>query len=562
MSSQDNSPTSASGSGSGSEVIPHNTLLGLPEELQALIAEAVSEYTDINVDTLCKLTLTCTHMNRIARPYVLRTANFRVFRRAVESAYLPMMRLCDECRAAPVNMSWPVQPSWREYRPIDALLLNLDERHDSPRSKRLQKRIRASVFVALQWLLEKGADGEANLVSESLNGFRYQRLDMGLGHMPTRLLKQLQINIGRPGVQMYLKMIELMSSYGLPNPTRSNALDGVVAIDTPPYYQLACDWADTQAYPFVEGVITDTYFTESPLELALKSHIPPRLLELMLQEYANRGVSLQTFYNECPEGLKKTCKGRRPGLDDDWVGVTSIGTLVGTLHADLHSPLTTRWRASYTGEVADIFRQKLGIMIEYEMIDVLEETLLKSILGALDTIAAQITAAGRVEPMQFMRSWVTLCEAVRPYCADEYGLMYNISRTIVRNGPGRVHEFVIDTEWNPWYMWFVWSDACRRRDLTIWTIGGGQFHRIRRYWWEKHHGYEIEFILGYFDRDQVQPWYEVDVAEWCQQMVATFTENGVPDGLKYEFRAWCEFKEGELDEETIPFEWWGQLTKV
>ncbi|KAF5719838.1 hypothetical protein FGLOB1_1036 [Fusarium globosum] len=560
MSSQQNSPPPASGSSSG--LIPRNTLLGLPEELQDLIAKAISEGSDVNVDTLCKLTLVCEQMHRIARPYVLRATNYMAFQRAVESAYLPIMRLCGECRAAPVEMSWPVRPSWREYRPIDALLLNLDERHDSPRSEQLQNKIRISVYEALEWLLEKGASGEANLVSESLNGFRYQRLDMGLGHMPTRLLKQLQLDIGRPGVEMYLKMIELLSSYGFPNPTRSNALDGVVATDNLPFYHPACDWADTQPYPFVNGAIVDTYFTESPLDLALKSHIPPRLLELMLKEYASRGVSLLTFYKECPEGLKKTCKGKRPRIDDDWVGVSSVGTLIGTLHADLHSTSVTRWRASYPGEVADIFRQKLDIMVKYGMIDVLEETLLKSILGALDAITAQITAAGRVVPMQFMRSWVTLCEAVRPYCAGEYEFLYDINRAIFRNGPGRVHEFVIDTEWNPWYMWFMWSDACRRRDLAIWNIGRAEFHKNRRYFWQKHHGYEIEYILGYFDRDQVQPWYEVDVVEWCQQMLGTFTEDGVPDDLKYDFQTWCEFMEGELDEESIPFEWWSQFTRA
>ncbi|KAG9506720.1 hypothetical protein J7337_000256 [Fusarium musae] len=560
MSSQDNSPASASGS--GSELIPHNTLLGLPEELQALIAKALSDDIDVKVDVLCKLMLACSKMCRIVRPYVLRAKNFRAFRRAVESAYLPMMRLCDEHRAAPVEMSWPVRPSWREYRPIDALLLNLDEQHTSPRSEQMQQVIRASVYVALQWLLEKGADGEANLVSESLNGFRYQRLDMGLGHMPTRLLKQLQLDIGKPGIDMYLYMIELMSSYGFPNPTRPNALDGVLATDTSPFYHPVCNWADTEPYPFVEGAITETYFTEHPLDLALKSHIPPRLLELMLQEYASRDVSLLSFYNECPEGLKKTCKGKRPRVDDEWVGVSSIGTLIGTLHADLHSPSVTRWRASYPGEVADIFRQKLDIMIEYEMIDVLEQALLKSILAALDTITAQITADGCIVPMQFMRSWVALCNAVRPYCADEYEFMQDISRTIHRNGPGRVHEFAIDTEWNPWYMWFVWFDACRRRDLTIWNISGVTFHENRRYFWQKHHGYEIEFILGYFDRDQVQPWYEVDVLEWCQQMSATFTADGVSNDLKDDFETWCVFMEGELDEERIPYEWWSQLTKA
>ncbi|ENH72617.1 hypothetical protein FOC1_g10013275 [Fusarium oxysporum f. sp. cubense race 1] len=473
MSSQQNSPTSASGSGSGP--IPRNTLLGQPEELQALIVDIIDKGGDTNVDTLCRLTLTCTHMHRIARSYVFRAKDFRVFRRAVESAYVPMMRLCEQHGAAPVEITWPVRPSWREYRPIDALLLNLDERPDSRRSEHLQNRIRVSVYEALKWLLEKGADAEANLVSESFNGFRYERLDMGLGHMPTRLLKQLQINIGRPGVEMYLNVIELLSSHGFPNPTRSNALDSVLATDVVPFYHAASDWADTHPYPFVDGAITETYFTESPIDLALKSHIPPRLLELILKEYASRGVSLLTLYDECPEGLKKTCKGKRPGRDDDW---------------------------------------KLDIMVEYEMVDVVEEALLKSILGALYIITAQISATRRGRPAQFKRSWVTLCEAVRPYCTNEYDLL--------------------ETD----------------------------FSENRRFFWQKYHGYEIEFILGYFDRDKVQPWYDIDVDEWCRQMLEAFTEDGVRTDLQDDVRSWCESMQEEYDEESIYLEWWKQLTRT
>ncbi|KAF4949699.1 hypothetical protein FGADI_8762 [Fusarium gaditjirri] len=557
---QQNSSTSASGS--SSDLVPRNTLLGLPEELQALIVDIINEDDATNVDALCKLTLTCTHMNRIARSYIFHAANFRVFRRAVESAYVPMMRRCEEYGAAPVNITWPVRPLGRDYRPIDAVLLNLEERPDSRRSEQLQNRIRTSVYEAVMWLLEKGADAEASLASELLNGFRYSRLDMSLGHMPTRLLKQLQINIGRPAVEIYLEMIELLSSHGFPNPTRPSALDGVLATNVVPFHHSACDWADTHPYPFLDGAITETYLTESPIDLALKSHIPPRLLELMLKEYASRGVSLLTLYDECPEGLKKTCKGRSGGIDDDWVGVSSIGTLIGNLHADLHSTSVTCWKASYNGEVADIFRQKLDLMVKYEMVDVVEEALLKSILGALDSITTQMSATMRVLPWQFRSSWVTLCEAVRPYCADEYDLRHDINGTIARNGPGRVHEFAIDTKWNPWYMWFVWSDANRRLKLTRRKIGASEFSRNRRFFWHKRHGYEIEFILGYFDRTKVQPWYDVDVDEWCRQILETFTEDGVPIDLHDVFYSWRESKQGEYDEESISFEWWKQFTRT
>ncbi|EMT64672.1 hypothetical protein FOC4_g10007353, partial [Fusarium odoratissimum] len=166
----------------------------------------------------------------------------------------------------------------------------------------------------------------------------------------------------------------------------------------------------------------------------------------------------------------------------------------------------------YDGE-RDLF-QKLDIMVEYEMVDVVEEALLKSILGALYIITAQISATRRGRPAQFKRSWVTLCEAVRPYCTNEYDLL--------------------ETD----------------------------FSENRRFFWQKCHGYEIEFILGYFDRDKVQPWYDVDVDEWCRQMLEAFTEDGIRTDLQDDVRSWCESMQEEYDEESIYLEWWKQLTRT
>ncbi|KAH7270744.1 uncharacterized protein BKA55DRAFT_552573 [Fusarium redolens] len=123
------------------------------------------------------------------------------------------MSRCEEYDAAPVHLTWCVEPSMKEYRPVDALLLNLDERPDNSRSEQLQDEIRGKVFESLKWLLKRGADAEANWVSESFEDeLPPGRQNIGFDHMPTRLLKQLQVNIGKRGVDVYLDMIELWHS--------------------------------------------------------------------------------------------------------------------------------------------------------------------------------------------------------------------------------------------------------------------------------------------------------------------------------------------------------------
>ncbi|KAF5561754.1 hypothetical protein FNAPI_3499 [Fusarium napiforme] len=77
-----------------------------------------------------------------------------------------------------------------------------------------------------------------------------------------------------------------------------------------------------------------------------------------------------------------------------------------------------------------------------------------------------------------------------------------------------VHHQECDKLFDPKSLW-------RLAGVVILIIPKG--HQETAYAAVLHHGYKIEFILRYFDRDQVQPWYEVDVIEWCQQMMATFT---------------------------------------
>jgi hypothetical protein len=450
---------------------------------------------------------------------------------------------------------------------VDALLLNLDERPDNSRSEQLQDEIRGKVFESLKWLLKRGADAEANWVSESFEDeLPPGRQNIGFDHMPTRLLKQLQVNIGKRGVDVYLDMIELLSSHEFPNPTRDGALGGLIAMDSPPYHHSALTWMSKAQYPFCDRTMKEKYFVCSPLDLAFKSHIPPRLLELMLKEYASRGIRLRDSYNQCPEGLEKTARGQ--GRNDcSWDHKGLINGLVGDLHAALHSPSLTHWKESQHGEVAGDFRQKLNIMIKYEMIDEEEEAVLRSILAALDTITAEISAAGGVCAAHFKSSWIKLCEAIRPFCSDDYDLMYDASVRFRPAVPRRVHKFIIGTWWNPWYEYFVRSDAWRRLKLTKEALGDDEFSSRAQRCWECHYDYEWEFVNRYFTLQNMPEWYEVDYDEWRQLLLESFRLDRVifhldwvPKDLKAEMNEWCEAIGGSSYGESLRLEWWKQLT--
>ncbi|KAF9773558.1 hypothetical protein IL306_008613 [Fusarium sp. DS 682] len=556
MSLQQNPPTSAE-----RPRLPQGSfLLDLPEELKLFIVELINADQDTSLENLGSLTLTCPDMKRIARRHFFHAKNFKVFRKAVEKANVAMMNLCEEYDAAPVDLTWCVAPSMKEYRPVDALLLNLDERPDNSRSEEFQDEIRDKVFEALKWLLERGADAEANWVSES---FQDQlppgQQNIGFGHMPTRLLKQLQVNIGKRGVDVYLDMIELLSSHGFPNPTRADALRGLIATDNDPYHHPTLTWMTKDQYPFCDRTMTENYFTSSPFSLALKSHIPLRLLELMLKEYASRGVRLRDWYDQCPEGLEITGRGQqRDGCF--WTQNGLIEELLEKLHASLHSPFLTHWKESYHGEVADIFREKLNIMIKYDMIDEEEEALLKSILAALDTIMAEISAAGGVRAIHFKTSWLTLCEAVRPFCSDDYDLkwVYVMNRLPKRHN--RVHKFIIREMWDPWREWFVRSDAWRRLKLTKEALGEDAFSSRTQACWECHYDYKGEFVWRFFSGENMPEWYQVDFYEWRQLLLNSFTLRRLPGDLKADLDEWLYLKRGSSDDITLHLDWWKQIT--
>ncbi|KAH7179529.1 uncharacterized protein B0J16DRAFT_347136 [Fusarium flagelliforme] len=263
-------------------------------------------------------------------------------------------------------------------------------------------------------------------------------------------------------------------------------------------------------------IAKSTYISSSPLGLAMKSHVIPAVLDLMLSEHASRDLKLRDWHDVCPPSLAKLAKEDKcrqavsvawfgiTYASVSWVEVTYIHELLRTLHADLHSKWTN-WEESYSSEVADIFHEKLELMIKYEMIDSSEEALLKSIEHALYDIAKEGMPTGRYDRELVKRSWEILGKAVMPFATDD-NLVQHPSTAPGVNGPGRIHRYAISSKWNPWKDWFIREDVTERYnpedsssvDPGTW-VGAGHYQND---------------VIGHL-LDELPDWHTMSLDTWC-----------------------------------------------
>lgn len=492
-------PFSQSSPGSRSSIPQGGMLALLPTEIIIQIAEFVDSQRESR-RTFDHLMKTCSLMYVIIRPYYYRAENFLQFFDAASVANITMMERCEYFDAAPINIVW-TRPTLRRFTPVELLLRNVDEgndRQDTADRAALRDSERDKIFDALGWLLERGANGEVSMVNEC-----FHDLDLPSGHMPSTMLVQFQVGTSQRGSEVLFNMIRMLSRYGYSNPTRHDSVSGWQCIDNAAWF------TDTMS----------SYNTTSPLKLALKSHVMPSLLNLMLEEYEARGLRLRDWHNRCPPSLVQSASRhtdmswRMHWLDKGpsihWVEISYINTLVGTLHADLHNE-TTRWSESYSGEVADVFKAKLDIMIKHEMIDNSERALLRSIGAALYRIASIGHAAGGLGNKHFKMSWEMLWDAVRPFFQD-LNLVQNPRTAPSRKGPGRIHRFAISSGWNPWKQWLLRHDArLRHRKM----LASGTIKKVPTEVWESAQAYDARYISPYANYTQVPAWHTVSLDEW------------------------------------------------
>ncbi|EKJ69825.1 hypothetical protein FPSE_09994 [Fusarium pseudograminearum CS3096] len=413
-------------------------LANLPAEVLMEISELIGNPDGQQAaETLHNLSQLSGRLYAIVRPYFYRANNYRQFYHAVRLADIPMMNHCENYLAAPIDIMWRCAPG-QHATALSNLLTGLEDdwgqSDDAPQASIHDKKL-DNRFDALKWLLERGANG-GDTVCHDRRMCQEHACDSvkRLGHTNAILLNHLQRGSSKHTMEVIVNMIKMLSSHGCLNPTRPDTFAGR-RLPYIGHWQISSNMR--------------AYHVESPLQLALKSHVVPSVLELMLSEYADQGIKLRDWYSACPRSLAKLARRERyRGSSTKWCKFTYINDFIWILHSDLHGEYT-QWEEGYFGEVADIFQAKLKLMIKYEMVNAQEEALLKSIESALYSITADCIQASCKDEEQSKRSWEKLCDAIKPFANDGNLSVRRSIWTPNPTGPGRIHKFVIDSMWNP-----------------------------------------------------------------------------------------------------------------
>ncbi|KAF4966795.1 hypothetical protein FSARC_5558 [Fusarium sarcochroum] len=471
-------------------------LILLPTELLLIIIEYVAEDRRFHINDLKCLAKSSSRLFDLVRPFVYRANDHEQFYNAVSWAFPEMMARCEQFDAAPVNIVWH-KLSLR-FRPIERLLWNLDEHCSRERLIEEPDATRERVYLCLERLLNRGADARPWMPLNENEGEHGTH-----EHMPVNLLNQFQMGTSKRCTEELCRMIQLLSSHGFPNPTRCNSIGG---------------WMNMPEDLWFRDKMSE-YLTESPIDLAFKSHVPPSLLDLMLSDYDDRGLKLTDWHPSVP--LKLSNLAKRPLHNGTfsicWVEISYINKLLGTLHADLHNA-STKWTETYPGEVADIFEEKIKLMIKHQAVDTSEQALLESIHKALCDITAVGIEAGGLGDAHFKMSWEKLCNAVRPF-ANDTNLALDPFTQPGEAGPGRIHRFAIGTTWSPWWLWFLREDAANRR---LFMEASGTMKEVPSRTWERKYEYADYFLKPLLLKlDQMPDWHELGLDEWCCMLQGT-----------------------------------------
>ncbi|SCV50688.1 uncharacterized protein FFB14_11568 [Fusarium fujikuroi] len=321
------------------------------------------------------------------------------------------------------------------HRPIDELLecLYLGE---TPIDKCVD---------ALEWLLQRQFD-----MKEQQDQPWYAANDY-CDHVPEFLLMILGKSPDRARTEGICQMIKMLHSHGYSLPHNMN------------FDSFMCrSWEDVGLVRYITG----------PLDVALRSHCPPYLLELVLRDYVRRLVGFEVTYEELPHPLMQRWAGKYrlqeqhllfgggvvETVDKPWWKLTNVLHTAWGLFLDLMDS-STAWAEEYRGEAADVFEQKIEILIEYRMLNQLEENMLRGIVQAMRSMTTPTKAScnGVVSDSDSQRCWEALYRAIIPFenIEEHWFLDYwdLIDPNISLGFPRECHRFHIDPDDNVYKMY-------------------------------------------------------------------------------------------------------------
>ncbi|KAG4295203.1 hypothetical protein FPRO06_01787 [Fusarium proliferatum] len=350
------------------------------EILLQISGEPGKDQTTLSAREFKGLCLLSPSLNKLYLPFHYFSNNHGAFRDAIRDADAGAMDRCVQLGAAPPvpdirHMKWELPESdgcqclselpHTHHRPIDELL----------ESVYLGRAPIDKYIDTLKWLLDRWCD-----IKEQGDQHWY-KANEHCDHVPEFLVTILSKSPDRTHTEGICQMIKLLQDHG---------------------YSL----------PFTMNM----RLIRKPMEVALRSHCPPYLLELVLRDYMCRFVKFRVIYVRPPPLIDRWAgdygyinQGAYHVVKQRWWKSTNLLDTIWGLFLDLMDE-STNWEEQYCGEAADIFEQKIEILKEYRVADLGERKILRKIVTAIRSLTTPIKAsiAAAAHDREAQRCWETL----------------------------------------------------------------------------------------------------------------------------------------------------------
>ncbi|KAF5232663.1 hypothetical protein FANTH_12868 [Fusarium anthophilum] len=424
--------------------VPIVTLDLLPTEVLLQISgEPGKDQDTISAEEFKSLCLLSPPLSQVYLQSYYLGDNCGAFRQAVRSANIKAMDRCAQFGAV-ADTRWELPDSdgcqciserqHTHHRPIDELLECLY----------LGKIPIGQCIDALEWLLLRKYD-----MKEQQDQSRYDANDY-CDHVPEFLVTILEKSTDRARTEGICQMIQMLHSHGY----------------SLPYHMNFGSFMNRRGgdHGLVQSIT-------GPLDVALRSHCPPYLLELVLRDYVRRLVGFDVIY-ELPPPLMQRWAGkyrfdeskqlRFAGVvvetaGKPWWKFTNVLHTVWGLFLDLMDN-STAWAEEYPGEAADVFEKKVDILTEYRVVDTLQDRILRGIVQAMRSMTtSKASSNGVVSDSDSQRCWETLYSAITPFSfIKEHWVMDSwqlIDPALSLGLPYECHSFHIDPDYNVYKMY-------------------------------------------------------------------------------------------------------------
>lgn len=226
-------------------------------------------------------------------------------------------------------------------------------------------------------------------------------------HVPEFLITILNKSPDRVRTEGICQMIQLLHSYGYSLPFHMN------------FVSYLGRGLEDIGVPSIPG----------SLDVALRSHCPPELLGLVLRDYLRPLMKFDaTSFARFP--LMKRWAGKyrfaeplgffgEPSMetaDQPWWIFTNVLNTIWGLFLDLMDN-STSWTEAYRGEAADVFGKKIKVLIKYQVLNQLEENMLRGIAESMRSMTTPTKASniGVIDDRDSQCCWETLYRAILPF---------------------------------------------------------------------------------------------------------------------------------------------------